>query len=141
MMLEGSHLAATALFNSSSGISGALSYPIGVEFDVPHGYAGGITLPSVVEWNIAHGYYDYGLLISDNRRAPDKPAAQVFLDDLKELYDTIGAPRNFSRWNLTKRELPALLTKSLALQGAFDQNPITFPAEEGAREILQSVLE
>jgi alcohol dehydrogenase len=140
-MLTASFFASTALFNSGSGISGALSYPIGVDFGVPHGYAGGITLPSVVEWNIERGYYDYGLLTAGNRRAPDKDAAQDFLRDLNELYTAIGAPRNFARWNLTKRELPALLTKSLALQGAYDQNSVLFPAEKGTREILQAVLE
>src|SRR5690348_1152688 len=37
LLLLGSYLAAIGLFNSGSGIAGALSYPIGVHFKVPHG--------------------------------------------------------------------------------------------------------
>ena len=40
-LLLGAYLAAIGLFNSGSGIAGALSYPIGVHYKVPHGIGGG----------------------------------------------------------------------------------------------------
>ncbi|MDD1664843.1 MAG: iron-containing alcohol dehydrogenase, partial [Methanomicrobiales archaeon] len=54
----GAYLAGISLMNSGSGPAGALSYPLGVHFRVPHGLAGGIFLPPLVGHNVAKGF-DY----------------------------------------------------------------------------------
>src|SRR5271165_5739041 len=70
-LLLGAYLAAAGLFNSGSGIAGALSYPIGVHFKVPHGIGGGIFIASVVEYNVSRGWFDYAELLDLVEPHPD----------------------------------------------------------------------
>jgi len=51
-----------ALSNSGSGVVGAMSYPLGVHFGIPHGFAGGIFLPDIIEHNTKADYDFTGLL-------------------------------------------------------------------------------
>ena len=48
--------------NSGAGPAGALSYPLGVYFDVPHGMAGSVFLPAVIKYNVDNGYNEYSLV-------------------------------------------------------------------------------
>ena len=52
-LLLGAYLAGAALFNSGSGIAGAFSYPLGVNYKIPHGICGAVFVASVVEYNAA----------------------------------------------------------------------------------------
>ena len=58
----GAYLAGIALFNSSAGPAGALSYMLGTWYKVPHGAAGALFLPHIHRFNIENGYYDYSIL-------------------------------------------------------------------------------
>ena len=71
LILLGAYLAAAGLFNSGSGIAGAMSYPIGVHHKVPHGIGGGILIASIVAHNVEQGYYDYAELLDMVEQHPD----------------------------------------------------------------------
>jgi alcohol dehydrogenase class IV len=131
-LLLGSYFAGAALFNSGSGISGAISYPIGVHFKVPHGYAGGITLPSVIKFNLDNKWFKYADLLDAvdfDSRSSDESKSRNLYEKIQELYQRINAPVNFDFWNLSMKDLPKLKDLCKDLQPAFDQNPIYFSAE------------
>ncbi len=140
-ILLGAHVAAIALFNSGSGIAGAMSYPIGVHYTVPHGIAGAIFLASVVEYNINAGYQDYALL-ADAIGCPggmtigEKNA--FFASELRELCETLGVPKYLNDWGINSENVSEVAALMLPLQGAFDQNPVPFSAERDAHAMLRS---
>lgn len=139
-MLLGSYFAGAALFNSGSGISGAISYPVGVHFKVPHGFAGGITLPSVIKMNIQRGWNGYAALLDAVEATiglTDEEKSNLFLSRILELYEKIQAPTDFSKWGISKTNIPMLVENCKNLQPAFDQNPVYFSAEEDSRLILE----
>ena len=138
-LLLGSYLAAAGLFNSGSGIAGALSYPIGVHFKVPHGIAGGIFIASVVDFNVAHGWYDYAELLDIVEPHPDWTAEQKskrFAEAMHALADHLGVPKTLGQWGITRANLDHVVSLVTPLQGAFNQNPIPFTGETDARAML-----
>jgi alcohol dehydrogenase class IV len=138
-LLLGSYLAAAGLFNSGSGIAGALSYPIGVHFKVPHGIAGGIFIASVVDFNVERGWHDYAELLDMVEPHPDWNAqkkARRFAQAIRELADHLDVPHTLERWGINRGNLDHVAGLMLPLQAAFNQNPIPFSAETDARAIL-----
>lgn len=139
-LLLGSYLAGAALFNAGSGIAGALSYPIGVNFKVPHGIAGGIFLGSVLEYNVLEGYLDYAQLfdiIELNCEFSPQEKNRRFVDLMKALFRKLGVPHYLNEWGITKENIGDLTKLIIPLQPAFDQNPVTFSSEKDAIEILK----
>ncbi|TAN45244.1 MAG: iron-containing alcohol dehydrogenase [Nitrospirae bacterium] len=138
-LLLGSYLAGAALFNSGSGIAGALSYPIGVHFKVPHGIGGAIFLSSVVEFNVSKGYYDYSELldlVEPCSGLSAKAKAEKFSVLMKDLSIKLGVPDYLDQWGITKDNVQETAKLMLPLQAAFDQNPVSFSAEKDAPEML-----
>lgn len=140
----GAYLAATSLFNSSSGIAGALSYPLGVHYDVPHGIGGGMFALPVVKYNVEHGYYDYAELydmISDADRhlsAADK--SKRFVECLEVLCSKLEVPSSLKSFNISQSDYDHVVSIMQPLQAAFDQNPVSLPMEEVGK-ILEPFFE
>ena len=140
LLLLGSHLAAIALFNSGSGISGAISYPLGVHFKIPHGICGGIFLSSVVDYNVSRGYTDYAELIDAIECNPAGSLAdksEHFSELLKLLVKKLDVPSDLDSWGITKKNVQEVAMLMHPLQAAFDQNPIPFSAKDDALEMLK----
>jgi len=138
-LLLGSYLAAAGLFNSGSGIAGALSYPIGVHFKVPHGIAGGIFIASVVDFNVERGWHDYAELLDIVEPHPDWSAerkAKRFAELMHALADKLGVPKTLEKWGITRANLDHVVTLVAPLQAAFNQNPVPFAADTDARAML-----
>ena len=140
-LLLGSFLAGIALFNSGSGIAGALSYPIGVYFKVPHGIAGGIFLKSVLEYNVERGYFGYDELYDviesgDNIRS-SREKSFLFINKLDYLFKKLKVPEYLDQWGITKQNVHDLAKLMQPLQAAFDQNPIPFSATTDALNLLK----
>jgi alcohol dehydrogenase len=138
-LLLGSYLAGIALFNSGSGIAGALSYPIGVHYKVPHGIGGGIFIASVVDFNVQHGYYDYSELLdlieyTDSLSPQQK--AERFVQKMYELADKLNVPKYLDKWGITKEKVDEVVELMLPLQAAFNQNPVEFVAERDVKPLL-----
>ncbi|MFW5837493.1 MAG: iron-containing alcohol dehydrogenase family protein, partial [Desulfovibrionaceae bacterium] len=126
-LLLGSYLAAAALFNSGSGIAGALSYPIGVHYKVPHGIGGAVFLASVAEYNVERGYTDYAELLDMVEPHPDwtpEQKSRRFVEALRELADKVGVPRTLEQWGITAENVEQVGVLMHPLHGAFDQNPV-----------------
>jgi alcohol dehydrogenase class IV len=119
----GAYLAGISLMNAGSGPAGAVSYPLGVIFSIPHGIAGGIILPYLVKHNIAKGYKDYDLLfdqINNTELKNESADLSEYLFRLYERLDVWSQVKPIANDNSDFREYISLL------QGAFDQNPVSF---------------
>jgi len=129
----GSYLAGSALFNSSAGPAGALSYPLGVLCGVPHGLAGAVFLPCVVEHNVAAGYPGYAELHQAVTGQAGDGAAFAAL--VRGLCDRLEIPRDLRGFGFKSAQIPAFAEQARLLGAAFDMNPIPFPPET-IRELL-----
>jgi alcohol dehydrogenase class IV len=139
-LLLGSYLAAISLFNSGSGVAGAMSYPVGVHFKVPHGIGGALFLPDVIELNINKGFYDYSEiydLIEPGVNSSTEKKSLGFLEKLRQLYDKLGVDPYLDRWGITQANVEEVGILMHPLQAAFDQNPVACSAQEDALNILK----
>ena len=139
-LILASHIAATGLFNSGSGIAGAISYPLGVHYGLPHGLGGGMLLLDVIEFNIEKGYYEYSELCDLIEPSPGLSAeekSRLFLDLLRKLYAKLGVECHLDSWGITKENVNEVAKLLHPMQAAFDQNPIPFSAKEDALNILR----
>ena len=131
-ILVGANFAAIALFNSGSGIAGALSYPIGVHYKVPHGIAGAIFISSVLKYNVERGYYDYSELYDEVFQISDltkKQKSEALVEAVSGLSSYLGVPSDLSNWGIGRSEKEKIFNLTMPLQNAFDQNPVKFSAE------------
>ncbi len=133
-LLIGSSCAGIALMNSGAGPAGALSYPLGVYFDVPHGLAGSVFLPDVIKYNVENGYDGYSELYDIafvNKEINEKEKSLRFADEIKNLSKELGIPDNLKGFGVkTEKDIELILINSMQLKAAFEQNPVQFGKEE-----------
>lgn len=134
-LLVGSGLAGIALMNAGAGPAGALSYPLGVYFDVPHGLAGSVFLPGVVEYNVENGYTDYAMLfdlVFGEQSLSDSEKSIRFAEEIRKLSAAMGIPTDLKGFGVkTDADAKLIIDNSMQLKAAFEQNPVPF----GSREI------
>jgi alcohol dehydrogenase class IV len=139
-VLVGSGIAGVALMNSGAGPSGALSYPLGVHFNVPHGLAGSVFLPEVIRFNVEKGYTDYVMLYdlipgSDPKGSAAEKSLR-FAQEIEQLSARLGIPTTLAGFGVhTEEHLKSIIDNAWQLKAAFEQNPIPF----GPAEIEQTV--
>jgi alcohol dehydrogenase len=137
----GSYLAGIALFNSSAGPAGAMSYPLGVHQRVPHGLAGAVFLPRIIQHNIDHGYAGYRELYETMNGSPafdDEHASQLFCERVWQFCDQLEIPRSLDRFGFTRASIPQFLKQAKLLRGAFDMNPVEF-SDDDVRQTLEDM--
>ena len=143
-LLVGAHLAAASLMNSGSGVASALSYPLSVHYGVPHGIGGGMFLASVTEFNIAAGYYRYGELLEQvdlGNSESDQTTSLRFLDALRTVMEHLEVPDTLAQWDISNSNIEEVGTLMLPMQNAFDQNPVSFDAQNDALTLLRKHVE
>lgn len=133
-LLVGSACAGAALMNAGAGPAGALSYPLGVYFDVPHGLAGSVFLPGVIKYNVENGFdaYEqlYDLVFQDEGLSATEKSNR-FADEIKQLSDSLGIPTNLNGFGVnTDEDRRLIVDNSMQLKAAFDQNPVKFGKSE-----------
>ena len=134
-LLVGSGCAGVALMNAGAGPAGALSYPLGVYFDVPHGLAGSVFLPGVIEFNVSHGYKDYAQLydrIPGAKSGLDETQKSLqFAREIKNLSGRLGIPTELAGFGVkTDQDMQLIIDNAWQLKAAFEQNPIPFGKSE-----------
>ncbi len=131
-LLIGSSLAAAALMNSGAGPAGALSYPLGVFFKVPHGLAGSVFLPAVIEYNVRHKdrYEEYSILydlVAPKARGSRAEKSLRFAAAIRDLSARLGIPTTLAGFGVeTKKDAQLIIENSQQLKAAFEQNPVPF---------------
>lgn len=139
-LLLGSYFAGIALFNSGPGIAGAMSYPIGVHYKVPHGIGGAIFINSVVAFNVERGYYEYAELLDSIEFHPDmslEEKSEKFIETLRELSEKLKVPKYLDDWGITKKNVEEVSKLMIPMRPVFDQNPIAFSVPKDALAILK----
>lgn len=125
-MLLGSFLAGITLRYSGGGIAGALSYPLGGEYRVPHGLAGGVFLRHIIEENIYRGYKGYALLYDSifpgNNLISSGEKAKKLLNDFRELLISIGAVSNLRDYNIPKEDIEKIVATTISQRDTVLQN-------------------
>jgi alcohol dehydrogenase len=143
-LLLGSYIGVIALFNSGSGIAGALSYPLGVHFKMPHGLAGGMFILDVIEFNIKKGYFDYAEiydLIEPGKGGSKEDKSWKFLEKLKGLYSELGVEQYLTQWGITEKNIEEVGKLMHPMQAAFDQNPVYCSAQGDALKFLKNHIQ
>lgn len=136
---RGAYCAGIGLMNSGAGPAGALSYPLGVHFQVPHGIAGGVFVARIARFNAEHGYTDYAELYdliegADLSLTPAEKALR-FCDEMDRMLATLDIPNTLGTFGVKSTDVPMLAEQTMLLAGALDQNPVAFGIAE-----VESVL-
>ena len=135
-MMLGAYMAGISLFNSGSGPAGAISYPLGVHFKIPHGLGGGIILPSLIKHNIENKYYEYSNL-PDTKFLTENEGADHVLEKIEEIYLELDVFKFFtSKYKIDLNE--SFIKDIHSLKPAFDQNPVDFKPKD-AINILKNI--
>lgn len=138
-MQLGAFYAGIALMNAGGGLAGALSYPLGVLFKVPHGLAGAVFLSRVSRYNVEQGAYRYGELhelidgippLSDPR-----DRALAVCDALDAISERLDLPTSLKMFGVEENDLDVLAEQTMLLSGAIQQNPATVMVSD-IRKIL-----
>ena len=136
---RGAFCAGIGLMNSGAGPAGALSYPLGVHFQVPHGIAGGVFVSRIARFNAERGYTDYAELYdliegADLSLSPQDKALR-FCDEMDRMLLSLEIPNTLESFGVTRSDVPMLAEQTMLLAGALDQNPVAFGIAE-----VESVL-
>ena len=128
-MMLGSYLAGITLMYSGGGIAGALSYPLGAEYNIPHGLAGGVLLKHIIEANIKGGYDGYSILYDemehDNSLVDSSEKSKKFLDKFNSLLLNINAPVDLKTFAVPKSKISEVAKSSVEKRNAvLKRNPI-----------------
>jgi alcohol dehydrogenase class IV len=142
-MQLGAFFAASALFNSGAGPAGALSYPIGVNYKVPHGIAGAMFLAPVALWNVRQGSAAYAgladVLPEPPQTADTLERSQAVAQAIQELAQRVGVPR-MGEYGVSRADVPQLVEQAISSLGpAFAQNPVEITSA-GLRELMDSLV-
>jgi alcohol dehydrogenase class IV len=142
-LLLGSHCAGVALMNSGAGPAGAMSYPLGVHYNVPHGLAGAVFLPKVVNFNVQSGCEDYAeiydLIDNADKNLSVLQKTNEFSGALDALCEKLSIPRRLSQFKVSRKDVDFIVKDTFSgLKGAIEQNPVPF-TEKDARRILEEM--
>ncbi len=141
-VMYGAFLAGIALMHSGTGPAAAMSYPLGVHYQVAHGLGGAIFLPQVIEHNLERGYTDYAELYDAITREPavmDRQSkGQKFLKKIRELCVQLGITQDlqFCGFKNTAAGKELFINETLELKGALEQNPVPFGAADIEKVLL-----
>jgi alcohol dehydrogenase class IV len=136
---RGAYCAGIGLMNSGAGPAGALSYPLGVHFQVPHGIAGGVFVARIARFNVERGYTDYSELYdliegADLSLSPAEKSLR-FCDEMDRMLAALDIPNTLGTFGVKSTDVPMLAEQTMLLAGALDQNPVAFGIAE-----VESVL-
>lgn len=136
---RGAFCAGIALMNSGAGPAGALSYPLGVRFNVPHGWAGGVFISRVARFNAERGFADYSelydLIEGADHSLSSQEKAIKFCDELDRVLFKLEVPARLTHFGVKSEDVPVLAEQTMLLAGALEMNPVPFGLKE-----VESVL-
>jgi alcohol dehydrogenase class IV len=140
---RGAFCAGIALMNSGAGPAGALSYPLGVHFNVPHGLAGGVFIARIARFNAERGFHDYSELYdliegADHSLSREEKALR-FCDELDRLLARLDVPESLPTFGVRPSDVPLLAQQTMLLGGALEQNPVPFGLQEVER-VLEAMV-
>jgi alcohol dehydrogenase len=137
------YIGGLTLLGSGGGPTGALSYPLGVHFKVPHGIAGGVFLPHIIRYNAQKGYDFsdlYDLIEGADKSLDRKSKSLAFAEKFSRLFKRIGVPWGLKGLGVDKSNVKILLKESENFAEVFNQNPVPLPVKEVQKLIIKLTL-
>lgn len=134
----GALYAGVALSNGGGGsISGAMSYPLGVHFHIPHGMAIAIVSREAMRFNTERGYTGYDALndLVETKNGAEKE--QDFFQRFSDFHEALAVPR-LSSFGVREEHLPDLAEEINAMS-VVHANPVPI-ATADILSILKSCL-
>lgn len=110
-MLVGSLFAGIAFSWARLGDVHAMSHPVSAYFNVPHGVANAILLPTIVEYNMLADkgkYLNIYNYIAELPAAPEEFTADMLVDELLDLNESLGIPAGLEEVGVTKDKFDAM---------------------------------
>ena len=144
-MLLGSTLAGIAFVNASVAAVHGLSYPLSINFHVPHGHANALVMCSVFTFNLPVAAPLYAELARavmpiDTSGMTDIEAAHQFINQLKDFLKTSGLKYRLNELDITAEDIPALADMVINTYARLiETNPMDMSLEE-VRMIYQEIL-
>jgi len=144
-MLLGSTLAGIAFVNASVAAVHGLSYPLSINFHVPHGHANALVMCSVFTFNLPVAAPLYAELARavmpiDTSGMTDIEAAHQFINQLKDFLKTSGLKYRLNELDITAEDIPALADMVInTYTRLIETNPMDMSLEE-VRMIYQEIL-
>ncbi len=120
----------------------ALSYPLGVEYHIPHGLSNALLLPYVMEYNIeadASKYERIAEVLGAEKKATSKETALEGVKIMKQLIVDCGLPLTLSEAGVKEESIPQLAEGAIKVQRLLKNN-IREIAVEDAVAIYQSAF-
>ena len=144
-MLLGSTLAGIAFVNASVAAVHGLSYPLSINFHIPHGHANALVMCSVFTFNLPVAAPLYAELARavmpiDTSGMTDLKAAHQFINQLKDFLKTSGLKYRLNELDITAEDIPALADMVINTYARLiETNPMDMSLEE-VRMIYQEIL-
>ena len=112
-MLLGSTLAGIAFVNSSVAAVHGLSYPLSINFHIPHGHANALVMCGVFTFNLSaaaplYAELAHAVMPSQTLGMTDLEAASLFIQQLKIFLETSGLKYRLNDLDITDQDIPAL---------------------------------
>ncbi|MFL9831198.1 iron-containing alcohol dehydrogenase [Flavobacterium sp. ST-87] len=103
----------------------ALSYPLGVEYHIPHGLSNALLLPYVMEYNIeadCSKYERIAEVLGAERKASSKETALEGVKIMKQLIIDCGLPLTLSEAGVKEESIPQLAEGAVKVQRLLKNN-------------------
>ncbi|MBA2057681.1 iron-containing alcohol dehydrogenase [Psychrobacter cryohalolentis] len=144
-MLLGSTLAGIAFVNASVAAVHGLSYPLSINFHIPHGHANALVMCSVFTFNLPVAAPLYAELARavmpiDTSGMTDIEAAHQFINQLKDFLKTSGLKYRLNELDITAQDIPALADMVINTYARLiETNPMDMSLEE-VKMIYKEIL-
>lgn len=132
-MALASHLTGIEMSNIGNTSIHPLSYPITLDYGVPHGFACAILLPPVIRFN-AQAVEDR---FRDLLRILDFPSVGAFADRVDSLMEKLGAPRRLNEVGVKVEAIPDIAKRGMGRSTAWNPRPMT---EEDIIQVCETIL-
>ena len=126
-LLLGSYYAGITLPNSGGGLTGAISYLLGIKYHIPHGLAG--TIPFVKVLFKTHE-------ISSKKYK--ETFGQIIPQCNLDIFEKLDVPK-LSKFGAKKSDIDELVEKTMKMKHALSMNPVKF-TEDDVREMFEEMI-
>jgi alcohol dehydrogenase class IV len=120
-------LAGLAFGSGGLGAVHALAYPLGTEYHMTHGRTNAIMLPHVMRYNLPGNPEKYALIARlmgrDTEGFAPLEAAELAVEAIEDLLDTIGVSFRIKDYGIPEADLPKLVAGGMKQARLFVPNP------------------
>jgi alcohol dehydrogenase class IV len=132
-MALASHLTGIEMSNIGNTSIHPLSYPMTIDYGVPHGFACAIFLPEVIRFNAS--------MIQDRFRDVlallDLTSVEAFADRVEVLMEKLKAPRRLGLLGVKAEDIPGIAKRGIGRSTGWNPRPM---AEEDIIQICKTIL-